>query len=178
MNAVADGLKTRLGLDKLALAGHSGGSTIAASLLTMGRSDVTCAVLGSAPLELADQQYDAATKLGFKEVKEAISANVYDPWTHVGSIVPSAEREIFVLGDPADTQVPFKFQTPFVDRLNLAGHHGIAVAVEGTGANHHNVSWFTLPAAGACLNKVPDGKIASRAMRVTIASIIKSTSQR
>ena len=84
MNAVTDGLKTRLGLDKLALAGHSGGSTIAASLLTMGRSDVTCAVLGSAPLELADQQYDAATKLGFKEVKEAISANVYDPSTHVG----------------------------------------------------------------------------------------------
>jgi len=51
MNAVTDALKIRLGLDKLALAGHSGGSTIAASLLTMGRNDVTCAVLGSAPLD-------------------------------------------------------------------------------------------------------------------------------
>ena len=178
MNAVTDGLKVRLGLDKLALAGHSGGSTIAASLLTMGRSDVTCAVLGSAPLELADQQYDAGTRLGFKVLKEAISANVYDPSTHVGSIVPSAERRIFVFGDPADTEVPYKFQTPFIDRVKLAGHHGLAVAVEGTGADHHNVSWFTLPAAGACLNKVPDDKIASRAMRVTIASIIKSSSQR
>ena len=178
MNAVTDALKIRLGLDKLALAGHSGGSTIAASLLTMGRNDVTCAVLGSAPLELADQQYDAATRLGFKEVKEAISANVYDPSTHVGSIVPIAERRIFIFGDPADTEVPFRFQTPFVDRLKLAGHHGLAVAVEGTGADHHNVSWFTLPAAGACLDKVPDEKIASRAMRVTIASIIKSSSQR
>ena len=178
MNAVTDALKIRLGLDKLALAGHPGGSTIAASLLTMGRNDVTCAVLGSAPLELADQQYDAATRLGFKEVKEAISANVYDPSTHVGSIVPIAKRRIFVFGDPADTEVPFRFQTPFVDRLKLAGHHGLAVAVEGTGADHHNVSWFTLPAAGACLDKVPDEKIASRAMRVTIASIIKSSSQR
>jgi pimeloyl-ACP methyl ester carboxylesterase len=178
MNAVTDGLKARLGLDKLALAGHSGGSTIAASFLTMGRTDVTCAVLGSAPLDLADQQFDAAKRLGFKVEKEAISANVYDPSTHVGSIVANAERRIFVFGDPADTEVPFRFQTPFVDRLKLAGHHGMAVAVEGMGADHHNVSWFTLPAAGACLNKVPDAKIASRAMRVTVGSIIKSTSQR
>ena len=178
MYAAADRLKVRLGVDKLALAGNSGGSTIAASLLTMGRRDVTCAVLGSAPLDLADQQYDAATRLGFKDLKEAISANVYDPSTHMGSIVASAERRVFVFGDPADTEVPFRFQTPFVDRLKLAGHHGLALAVEGTGADHHNVSWFTLPAAGACLNKVPDAKIASRAMRVTVASIIKSTSQR
>jgi hypothetical protein len=173
MNAVADGLKARLGLDTLALAGQSGGSTIAASLLTMGRNDVTCEVLGSAPLELAEQQLYAATRMGFKVMKAAISANVYDPSSHVDSIVARSDRRIFALGDPADTTVPFKFQSPFIDRVRQAGHHGLAVEVEGLGTDHHDVAWLTLPVAGACLNGVPDDRIASRAARVTIASRIK-----
>lgn len=159
MNAVADSLKVRLGLDSLALAGQSGGSTIAASLLTMGRNDVTCEVLGSAPLELVDQQYDAGTKLGFKVVKAAVSANVYDPSIHVSSIARRADRRIFVLGDPSDTEVPFKFQFPFIDRVKAAGHHGLTIEVEGLGFKHHDVVPETFPVAGACLNGVPDERI-------------------
>ena len=58
MNAVVDGLKAKLGLDELALAGQSGGGTIAAALLTLGREDVRCDVLGSAATEAVDIEYD------------------------------------------------------------------------------------------------------------------------
>jgi hypothetical protein len=173
MNAVVDGLKARLWLDNLALAGQSGGSTIAASLLTMGRKDVACEVLGSAPLDLVEQQFYAATRLGHTVPKAAISANVYDPSSHIDSIVARADRRVLLLGDPADTTVPFRFQSPFIDRIREAGHHGLAIEVEGVGSDHHDVAWLTLPVAGACLNGVPDDKIATRAARMTIASKIK-----
>jgi hypothetical protein len=171
MNAVADGLKARLGLDDLALAGQSGGSTIAISLVTMGRKDVKCAVSGSGPLELVDQQYAAGTRLGFDVVKAAVAANVYDPATHVGSVVPRRDRRIFVLGDPLDTEVPYKFQAPFVDRVKAAGHHAMAIAVEGLGAKHHDVVPATLPVAGVCLNNASDEIIARRAVELAHAQI-------
>jgi pimeloyl-ACP methyl ester carboxylesterase len=171
MNAVADGLKARLGIDDLALAGQSGGSTIAVSLVTMGRKDVKCAVSGSGALGLVDQQYEAATRLGVNVVKAAVAANVYDPATHVGDIVPRADRRIFVLGDPLDTDVLYKFQAPFVDRAKGAGHHALAIAVEGLGPDHHDVIPATLPVAGACLNNDSDERIVRRAVELSHAQI-------
>ena len=64
MNAVVDGLKARLGLDDLALAGQSGGAAIAAGLLTLGRKDVQCVVLGSGVTEAVAFEYDFAIKHG------------------------------------------------------------------------------------------------------------------
>ena len=82
-----------------------------------------------------------------------------------------ADRRIFVLGDPLDTEVPYKFQVPFVDRAKAAGHHAVAIAVEGLGSEHHDVVPATLPVAGACLNNVSDEKIARRAVELSHAQV-------
>jgi pimeloyl-ACP methyl ester carboxylesterase len=159
MNAVIDALKERLGIDTIAVAGQSGGATIAASMLTLGRKDIVCAAIGSGALELADQQYEAARRFGYKTPKAAIAANIYDPSIRIASIVHRADRRIFVLGDPEDAEVPYKFQKPFVERVKAAGHHALAIEVGGLGADHHDAEPATVPAVGACLNGIDDESI-------------------
>lgn len=160
MMAATDLLKTRLGLDSIAIAGQSGGSTLAASFLTLGRTDVTCAILGSGAFELADLEYRYRTGKGYKVTKAALSQVMYDPSAHVADIKPSADRRILILGDRADTRTPFDQQLRFAEDIRAAGHHARVIPLLGSGENEHGATQFTLPAAGACLNKMPDEKIA------------------
>jgi pimeloyl-ACP methyl ester carboxylesterase len=159
INAAIDALKDRLGVDTVALAGQSGGSTIAASLVTMGRQDVVCDILGSGALELVDLEFQRASDLGVKVTKAALAKKMYDPASHIDSVVARPDRRVFVLGDPTDTEVPYRFQIPFVDRFKAAGHRAMAIEVDAQGAQHHDVGRFTYPAAGACLNGVADDAI-------------------
>jgi pimeloyl-ACP methyl ester carboxylesterase len=165
MDAAIDALKDRLGVDTVALAGQSGGSTIAASLVTMGRTDVVCDVLGSGALELVDLEFYRASKLGIRVKKSALAAKMYDPASHIGEVARRVDRRIFVLGDPTDKNVLYRFQLPFVDRLMAAGHRAMAIEVEAQGAEHHDVSRFTYPVAGACLNGVADDAIVHAVVR-------------
>ena len=150
-------LKARLGIDTIALAGQSRGSTIAASLLTMGQKDIQCAVLGSGAFELVNLEYDRAVKNGRKVTKAALGKVMYDPSAHIGSIEQNPARRIFVLGDPADTRTPIAQQSRFVDSLKAAGHHAVAIEVEAP--DHHGASMYSVPTAGACLNNRPEQQI-------------------
>jgi len=159
MNAVVDGLKTRLGLDDLALAGQSGGATIAAGLLTLGRKDVQCAVLGSGGMETVEVEYDSSIKRGYHPIKAVLARKFYDPSAHLATIGQREDRRIFALGDPRDSIVAFELQSQFVDDLNAAGHAAKLIEVEGKGPQHHDVELLALPVAGACLNGVTDESI-------------------
>jgi pimeloyl-ACP methyl ester carboxylesterase len=154
MNAATTLLKARLGLDSIALVGQSRGATIAASLLTLGRKDVTCAILGSGALSLVDLEYKQARS---PAIKARMSKTLYDPASHVGSIEPDPMRRIFVLGDPADNLTPLAQQIQFAKSLKAAGHNAVAIEVDGD--EHHGVSKWTIPAAGACLNNLTDDLI-------------------
>jgi hypothetical protein len=63
-------LEDRLGVDSIALAGQSRGSTIAASLLTLKLRGVNCAVLGSGAFEIVNLEYDVRAK-GHQPVDKA-----------------------------------------------------------------------------------------------------------
>ena len=153
MNAVASLLKARLGLDSIALVGQSRGSTIVASMLTLGQKDVTCAILGSGALSLVNLEYMHRSPA----TKARMSLTMYDPASHIRSIEPNPMRRIFVLGDPADTLTPLAQQIQFADSLRAAGHNVVAIQVDGD--EHHGVSKWTIPAAGACLNNLTDDLI-------------------
>lgn len=160
MNAAADILKKRLGLETLALAGQSGGSTIAASMLSLGRTDVACAVLGSGAFELVNLRYKDLTGHGYKVTKAEIAKVSYDPSAHVGDIKRSPDRRVLVLGDEADSRTPFDQQRHYVESLSAHGHHARLLAVDATDENNHGTTGYTIPTAGACLNGSSDEKIA------------------
>ncbi len=89
-----------------------------------------------------------------RAIKARMSKTIYDPTSHVGSIEQSPMRRILVLGDPADNLTPLSQQIEFAESLKAAGHNAVAIEVDGD--EHHGVSKWTIPAAGACLNKLTD----------------------
>lgn len=121
MNAVVDRIKAELNLDKVVIAGQSGGSTIAALLLTFGRTDVSCAVLGSGAYDLVNMRAENLERLGRKVSKSALAKGMLDPSARVEFIAPDAGRRIFVIGDPADNRTPWAQQSAFAASLQAAG---------------------------------------------------------
>lgn len=159
MNVAADLLKARLGLDSLVLAGQSGGSTIAASMLTLGRRDVVCAVLGSGAFELVDLEYKRL-KAAQKDIKrDDMAFGMYDPSDNIAGVPKDPIRRIFVLGDKSDKKTPFNQQKRFVESLDGAGHHAVLISIDGHGDSDHAAAHATVPAAGACARGDHDEKI-------------------
>lgn len=159
MEAAVEILKERLGLTTIALAGQSRGSTISASLLTRGRTDVTCAVLGSGAYEITDLTYESSKKAGLKTTKEQIARIAYDPSEHVDGIRRDPNRRIFILGDPNDQRAPIDQQIRFNDDLEAAGLHVRFAFIEAEDEMEHGAMSKTIPAAGACMNGWSDDRI-------------------
>lgn len=161
MNAAIDALKTRLGFDEVVLAGQSGGSTIAASLLTLGRKDVTCAVLGSGAYALADLVHASIVKSGAKVTRQVVDRTVYDPSKKTAGIAKDAARRIFLLADNADERTPYDQQLAFTKDIARQGHHARLAPILATGDLHHGATPYTLPIAAMCARDMQDGQIAT-----------------
>jgi len=159
VNAALDILKVRLSLDQLVLAGQSGGSTIVASLLTLGRVDISCAILGSGNFEVVDQYVARAEIAGRNVQKEAVEKAFYDPSRHIAGVKANGLRRLFVLGDPSDVRTPFPQQKRFAEALKARGHHVELISVDATGPDSHWTAHLTLPAAAMCARGLPDERI-------------------
>jgi predicted esterase len=168
MNAAVDALKARLGIDDIVLAGQSRGSLIAASLLTLGRKDVTCAVLGSGVFEHANYIHQAVLKGNpHAKVKPGTFArHVYDPSIAIGAIAADPKRRIFILGDPQDAQVPFDQQQRFARAIGKAGHHVRLFEIDAYDEKQHGAVKYVMPAAAHCANGADEKQIASIVSRV------------
>lgn len=159
MDAALDILKERLGLDELVLAGQSGGSTLIASLLTRGRADIACAVLGSGAYELVDLMTAMRQRNGDRQKGRGLARVVYDPSTQIEGVRIAPKRRIFLLGDRADTRTPFEQQERFAIALEAAGHHARLIAIHATGELNHGASAYALPLAAHCARDATDARI-------------------
>jgi acetyl esterase/lipase len=162
MNAAVDAIRARLGLDRIALAGQSGGATIAAALLTLGRSDVLCAAPASGGYDLAAMLDWHARRLGVEEThreKPAVMAGRFNVMDRIVDIRPDAGRRIFVVGDAEDQVTPFAQQRRFAELLKAAGHHAELVEARGQGAERHGLSVTALRLAGMCAAGASDQDI-------------------
>jgi pimeloyl-ACP methyl ester carboxylesterase len=159
MNAAVDILKQRLGLRTIALAGQSRGSTIAASLLTQGRTDIACLVLGSGAYEMAALRQESLKGRGVESTKEQIAKAIYDPSAHIDGIHRDPKRRIFMLGDPNDDTTPIDQQIRFHDQIEAAGHHVRFAFTDARDEKDHGTMSSTIPSAGACLNGLDDDRI-------------------
>lgn len=160
MNAAVDAVKARLQLTEIVLAGQSGGSTVGAALLTLGRRDVSCAVLGSGLLSVVEIEYAHRVRERLPDIRPALlQVLLFDPTDRLDWIERRQGRRIFVLGDPTDTRTPFAQQRRFADRVRALGHHATAIEVTGEGEMMHGVAHHTLPAAALCARGAEDAAI-------------------
>ncbi len=177
MNAAVDAVKARLKIDDIVLAGQSGGSTVGAALLTLGRRDVSCVVLGSGLLSVVEIEHAHRVRERLTDIKPALlQVLLFDPTDRLDWIERRQGRRIFVLGDPTDTRTPFPQQRRFAERVRALGHHATAIEVSGEGELMHGVAHHTLPAAAMCARGAEDKAIQQavaprqRPARPTVAS--------
>lgn len=162
MNAAVDRLKSKYGLRHLSLAGQSGGATIAAALLTLGRADVRCAAPASGGYDLAAMLDWHAEKMGQgagHREHPATLADDFNVMDRVAGIQRDADRRIFVIGDVADKVTPFAQQRRFAERLREAGHRVELIEAQGAGPDRHGLTVVSLKIAGLCASGAPDTDI-------------------
>jgi tripartite-type tricarboxylate transporter receptor subunit TctC/pimeloyl-ACP methyl ester carboxylesterase len=153
-------VRQRYGLQAFALVGFSSGGTVVANLLAR-RSDVRCAAIASAPLDLAAfyQGRDGVVPDHY-----AMRGDLADPMRTVSAIQPSAT--VFVLGDRRDRSVPASAWGAWVAAARRAGLRVHAAEVDGLdrsefggGASRHLTSWRGMEVAQACAEGAPPERI-------------------
>ena len=157
MNAAVDAIKAKHGIGKVLLSGQSGGATIVGAILTLGRTDVLCAVGtsgGYAVLERVELIMNRAGRTAAGKDSTGYS-DVYDVIKYVSGIRPDPQRRIFVIGDPLDQMTPFSLQKKFADLVRAAGHEIQVVEARGTGPLHHGLRPVGLLAVGLCGRGIP-----------------------
>jgi pimeloyl-ACP methyl ester carboxylesterase len=177
MDAAIDVLKTRLGIDRVALAGQSGGAAVSASILSLGRSDVSCAVLGSGAYSLVDLHHATLASKGRKVARERLDDTMFDPLRDADLIVTDPKRRIFIVGDEVDTRTPVKQQMHYLERLKSLGHHAVMVPVKATGEHNHVTTRYVLPTAGGCLTGASDANLLQANATLTAKTVEEVTPQ-
>lgn len=158
MSEALDLLKNRYGIERFIMMGHSGGATVIASLMTLGRSDIRCAILTSGLYYYVPRDvfwrmqnnlgvdYDRAANLLFDK---------YDPADHVGDIVADPDRQVYIVGDPKDQSTPFHLQVAFGWALRNHGHSVSILEATGKPPAHHDLTGgVALKLAKECVDSV------------------------
>jgi len=156
MSLAVDAIKERLGVARLALAGQSGGSMVAAGMLALGRKDVSCAVLASGVYDMPALVDRVLSKRGLtdatlvKEYVEASRSMYFDVIARTAHVVQNKDRRIFVLGDPRDQRTPFDMQQIYAASLKGAGHHAAVIEGRARDREHHALTADAIELAGRC----------------------------
>ena len=152
VDAALTELRRRHGFRDFVLSGFSSGGALAANLLAR-RGDIRCAVLASAPLDLAAfyRGPDGALPDHYAMRAGALA----DPMRSVGAIPPDAA--VFVLGDRRDRKVPAAAWEAWAEAARRGGVRVSAAEVSGFdpaepagAASFHQTEASAMVAAVAC----------------------------
>ncbi|AMB83952.1 prolyl oligopeptidase [Pseudomonas agarici] len=142
LDGALDELRTRYGIGQWVLLGHSGGATAAAALLTLGRTDVKCAVMTSGAFSLVQRAQMIRQSKGLPS-KPGRDTNgllhPYDPVQHVDGIAVAPLRQLFVIGSVDDQVAPFVLQEGFYQALRRAGHPAQLIKAQGVPKAFHQL---------------------------------------
>jgi hypothetical protein len=157
MSAALDEIKKRHGLGDLVLAGLSGGGHVVASLLGY-RSDIVCAVPTSSV---------SSPKMRVQLRGWTIDATGYDdsyePMNNLRKDAMHPALRVFVLGDPADANVPWAVQTALAQRLRALGVQADVLTAEATDPDRHFILQSALLVGAMCLQGRSTEQIQQRA---------------
>jgi hypothetical protein len=162
MRAAVDAIRARFGLEHVSLTGQSGGATIVGALLTLGITNVKCAVPASGGYDLKAMLDWHAGRQGitgrYREHPAVLSGS-FNVMDHIAGVRRDSERRVFVLGDPRDQVTPFAQQKRFAAALKSAGHHVELIEKTARGPEHHGLSIVALKLAGLCTTGSSDAEI-------------------
>jgi hypothetical protein len=148
LNAAVDAIKTKHRIGEIILSGQSGGATAVGALLTMGRTDVACAVATSGGYDVLGRAlHRGVRRIGCDTTLHCDPYNVVD---FTSGVAQNPVRRIFVIGDPLDSNTPFGFQKAFAEKLRAAGHSVVVVEAKGEGPEHHRLAHMATRTAGWC----------------------------
>ena len=154
LNAAIDAIKARYGFETVHLGGQSGGAASVGAVLTLGRTDVICAVATSGPYDALARADEIAARNGWQkrgcDVTGSGYCDTYNVTDHVDGVSKSERRRIFIIGDPTDVRTPFKFQKTFAEKLKAAGHDVTLVEAEARGPDHHGLVHMANRTLGWC----------------------------
>jgi hypothetical protein len=144
MNLALDELKKRHNIERFALAGQSSGGHLVGAMLS-NRSDIKCAAMASGVVAVRARAVAhgwSADATGYRDF--------YDPIDHVDEIAERPDLTIFVIGDEKDSNVPFRTQRMYFDKLIKHGLNAHLVRAKGRGRQHHGLAHCGLRIAGLC----------------------------
>lgn len=142
LDAALDEIKARYQIGRFVVYGHSGGATAGAALLTMGRTDISCAVLTSGAFSLLERARILDELKGRPPVDRSNNnnyADLYDPLDYVEGIIHDRSRRIFIIGNDKDSVTPFILQKKFADSLLQAGHQVQLLNYPAVAPEFHNL---------------------------------------
>lgn len=161
LNAAVTAIKAKHGIEKVHLGGQSGGATAVGALLTLGRDDVVCAVAASGGYNALARAQDSALQKGLTW-RGCDTNGVCDPYNvvdHVADVRESAERRVFLIGDPQDGNTAYRYQQEFADRLHARGHVAELVPATANDAQHHGLAHMANRALGWCNAALPTSEV-------------------
>ena len=94
MNAAVDMIKERYKIGRLAVAGQSGGGSVVASLLSLGRRDIACAAPASGALDIGGL---------YRLRAAAMTRSIFAIVPGVAVCLPDSKREIVSCRMPASS---------------------------------------------------------------------------
>jgi pimeloyl-ACP methyl ester carboxylesterase len=154
INAAVDAIKERLGLERISLAGQSGGSTVAAGMLTLGRDDVECAVLASGGFDMATLLARVAgARVSGEQLQNLVTRlgrHYYNVTAKTPHVLASPRRRVYVVGDTRDKRTPFDLQQRYAEAMRAAGHHAVLLTAKARDSEHHGLTAAALELAGKC----------------------------
>jgi pimeloyl-ACP methyl ester carboxylesterase len=153
LDAAVDAIKKRYGLGQLVIAGQSGGAYTTAALLTLGRSDIKCAVASSGVYAVAELAEIKRAKSNLRPKPGCDVTNYCDQYEvidHVDGIVADPQRMIYFVANPYDANTVFALQKRFADKVAAAGHRVEMILAKGKGPDGHSLSHASYRVAGAC----------------------------
>jgi hypothetical protein len=158
VSAAIDEIKRIHRIERINIAGQSGGGHVVASLLGF-RADIRCAVAASAvsaPKARWIAKGLARDTTGY--------GDSYEPVEHLDRIV-SAGLRVFVVGDPHDMNVPFATQVILADRLKTRGVDVQIIQAEGGGSENHVLARSSILIGTMCMKGATTEQILDRAAR-------------
>lgn len=175
MNAALDEIKNKFSYQNILIAGQSGGGGLVGAVLTMGRTDIACAVSSSGAISIktrAAHMGSSNARQGRDETGRGLN-EIYDPIDHVSKITHDSKRRIFILGDPMDMTVAFASQKEFHERLLQKGYKSTLLTGEATDAHHHGLSTQGQKVAGWCHEGLSDEQIQANLNKLRSATADK-----
>ena len=150
-------LKKKYTINSFSISGHSGGGHLVGALLA-NRNDILCAVSTAGVLDVKERN-----RIRNWPTDITGYSDFYDPIDHVHEIPRSENKKIFIIADPRDTNVPFRTQTNYLQKVREYGHQIFLAKAAGRGQRHHGLAHVGSAVVKLCVNGFSPADIVERA---------------